>query len=201
MKKIITLAHQKGGVGKSTLSLNLAYSFKDHLNTALIDLDPQGTISQLKPMINGIDVYNGSLKTISSTDHEIIIVDTPPYLSADFPKLFSLSDLVIIPTKAGIADLMAIRSTINMLKDAMKLKPQLKTKIVFNMVKSSSSIFHEIKEMLDEYQIAVFDTMISDRVSFVRSLAANNGIYSSEDAKAKEEVDALTGEIISTLNS
>ncbi|MGI4020287.1 MAG: AAA family ATPase [Janthinobacterium lividum] len=201
MKKIITLAHQKGGVGKSTLSLNLAYSFKDHLNTALIDLDPQGTISQLKPMINGIDVYSGSLKTISNTDHEIIIVDTPPYLSADFPKLFSLSDLVIIPTKAGIADLMAIRSTINMLKDAMKLKPQLKTKIVFNMVKSSSSIFHEIKEMLDEYQIAVFDTMISDRVSFVRSLAANNGIYSSEDTKAKEEVDALTGEIISTLNS
>ncbi len=201
MKKIITLAHQKGGVGKSTLSLNLAYSFKDHLSTALIDLDPQGTISQLKPMINGIDVYNGSLKTISSTDHEIIIVDTPPYLSADFPKLFSLSDLVIIPTKAGIADLMAIRSTINMLKDAMKLKPQLKTKIVFNMVKSSSSIFHEIKEMLDEYQIAVFDTMISDRVSFVRSLAAKNGIYSSEDAKAKEEVDALTGEIISVLNS
>ncbi|MGI4752043.1 MAG: hypothetical protein ACRYFB_15525, partial [Janthinobacterium lividum] len=124
-----------------------------------------------------------------------------PYLSADFPKLFSLSDLVIIPTKAGIADLMAIRSTINMLKDAMNLKPQLKTKIVFNMVKSSSSIFHEIKEMLDEYQIAVFDTMISDRVSFVRSLAASNGIYSSEDAKAKEEVDALTGEIIATLNS
>lgn len=201
MKKIITLAHQKGGVGKSTLSLNLAYSFKDHLNTALIDLDPQGTISQLKPMINGIDVYHGSLKTISSTDHEVIIVDTPPYLSADFPKLFSLSDLVIIPTKAGIADLMAIRSTINMLKDAMRLKPQLKTKIVFNMVKSSSSIFHEIKEMLDEYQIAVFDTMISDRVSFVRSLAANNGIYSSEDAKAKEEVDALTGEIIAILNS
>jgi chromosome partitioning protein len=201
MKKIITLAHQKGGVGKSTLSLNLAYSFKDHLSTALIDLDPQGTISQLKPMINGIDVYNGSLKTISSTDHEIIIVDTPPYLSADFPKLFSLSDLVIIPTKAGIADLMAIRSTINMLKDAMNLKPELKTKIVFNMVKSSSSIFHEIKEMLDEYQIAVFDTMISDRVSFVRSLAANNGIYSSDDTKAKDEVDALTGEIISVLNS
>lgn len=201
MKKIITLAHQKGGVGKSTLSLNLAYSFKDHLSTALIDLDPQGTISQLKPMISGVDVYNGSLKTIPSTDHEIIIVDTPPYLSADFPKLFSLSDLVIIPTKAGIADLMAIRSTINMLKDAMKLKPQLKTKILFNMVKSSSSIFHEIKEMLDEYKIAVFDTMISDRVSFVRSLAANNGIYSSEDAKAKEEVDALTGEIILALNS
>lgn len=201
MKKIITLAHQKGGVGKSTLSLNLAYSFKDHLNTALIDLDPQGTISQLKPMINGIDVYNGSLKTISSTDHEIIIVDTPPYLSADFPNLFNLSDLVIIPTKAGIADLMAIRSTINMLKDAMSLKPQLKTKIVFNMVKSSSSIFYEIKEMLDEYQVAVFDTMISDRVSFVRSLAANNGIYSSDDNKAKEEIDALTSEIISILNS
>lgn len=48
MAKIITLAHQKGGVGKSTLALNLALCFKDQLRVALIDSDLQGSIYHLK---------------------------------------------------------------------------------------------------------------------------------------------------------
>ena len=45
MAKIITLAHQKGGVGKSTLTFNLAMSFQEHLNTCIVDTDPQGSLT------------------------------------------------------------------------------------------------------------------------------------------------------------
>lgn len=203
MPKIITLAHQKGGVGKSTLTLNLAYSFKDHLHTAVVDLDVQGTISQLKPLIQDLNIVSGinKLADLQQLPYECIFVDTPPYLSADLPDLFTMSDLVIIPTKPGIADLMAIRATIAMLGEVKVKNPDLKTAIVFNMIKTSSSMTAEIRQMVSEYEVPVFNRMITDRVSFARSLAVKDGIYGLEDNKAKEELDALTEEIVSILNN
>ena len=50
MSKIITIAHQKGGVGKSTLALNLSYRFSHDVKIALTDVDPQGTIMNLNKM-------------------------------------------------------------------------------------------------------------------------------------------------------
>lgn len=203
MPKIITLAHQKGGVGKSTLTLNLAYSFKDHVRTGVVDMDVQGTISQLKPLIKNLDIITG-LEKLSDLQHlpyDFIFVDTPPYLSANLPALFEMSDLVIIPTKPGIADLMAIRATIAMLQDVHDKNPSLKKVIVFNMVKMSSSITAKIKELVDAYEIPICKRMITDRVSFARSLAIDDGIYGLEDTKAKEELDELTQEVIDILNN
>lgn len=203
MPKIITLAHQKGGVGKSTLTLNLAYSFKDHVRTGIVDMDVQGTISQLKPLIKNLDIITGvnKLSDLQQLPYDFIFVDTPPYLSADLSALFEMSDLVIIPTKPGIADLMAIRATIAMLQDMHDKNPNLKKGIVFNMVKMSSSITAKIKELVDVYEIPVFKRMITDRVSFARSLAINDGIYGLEDTKAKEELNELTQEVINMLNT
>lgn len=203
MPKIITLAHQKGGVGKSTLTLNLAYSFKDHVNTAVVDMDVQGTIAQLKPLIKNLNIISDIDKfaDLQQLPYDFIFIDTPPYLSKDLPALFEMSDLVIIPTKPGIADLMAIRATIAMLQDVKDKNPNLKKAIVFNMTKNSSSITAEIKKLIDEYGIPVFKRMITDRVSFARSLAIENGIYGLEDTKAKEELDELTEEVISFLNN
>lgn len=203
MPKIITLAHQKGGVGKSTLTLNLAYSFKDHVRTGVVDMDVQGTISQLKPLIKNLDIITGvnKLSDLQQLPYDFIFIDTPPYLSADLPALFEMSDLVIIPTKPGIADLMAIRATIAMLQDVHDKNPNLKKVIVFNMVKTSSNITAKIKELVDAYEIPVFKRMITDRVSFARSLAIDDGIYGLEDTKAKEELDELTQEVIDILNN
>jgi chromosome partitioning protein len=201
MPKIITLSHQKGGVGKSTLTLNLAYSFGDNLNTAIIDLDPQGTIAQLKPIIKTVGVISDikDIRSIQDLLYDVIFVDTPPYLSDQLPELFNISDLVIIPTKASLADLMAIRSTIAILAEAKKIKPSLKTAIVFNMVKQNALITEEIKGLIDEFGTPVLSGMVTDRLSFIRSLGMNKGVYAIDDPKAKAEIDILTEQIIKLL--
>ena len=199
MPKIITLAHQKGGVGKTTLTLNLAYSIQEQLNVAVIDLDIQGSISQLKPLIENVslDIISGiDVNDIQSLPYDVVIIDTPPYLSSELPAVFSVSDLVIIPTKAGLVDLLAIRATIALLKKAKEERSNLVFSILFNMVKNNSTITAEIKELIDTYQTPVFNTRVSDKISFVRSIGINRGIYATDDHKSKEEIDELTNEII-----
>lgn len=51
MSKIKTIAYQKGGVGKSTLAINLVYSFTQNVNTILTDRDHQGSTIHLLGII------------------------------------------------------------------------------------------------------------------------------------------------------
>lgn len=199
MPKIITLAHQKGGVGKSTLAFNLAHKFKDYVRTAVVDIDPQGTMIQISPMIEGYEVFPkpNDMKDLLGMDHDVIFVDTPPYISNLLADLIDISDLIIVPTKAGIADLMAIRSTIDMLKER---KAEKRALIVFNMIKPNTNLTDEIKEMATEYGVDISTTMVSDLVAFTRSLV-NNGLERSSSKTAENQLSDLTNEVLDKINN
>src|ERR1019366_8889161 len=199
MPKIITLAHQKGGVGKSTLAANLAASFKSNVRTAIMDVDPQGTITQLSKIYKGIDILPYS-ENISSLEYDVIFIDTPPYLSDNLLKILEISDLVIIPTKAGIADLLAIRSTISVVEKSQKRNPKLKAVVVLNMVKYATTLTEDVRKQIAELDITLLKAQISDRVNFTRSIALSSAIYGIGDLKAEKEIDNLTKEILLLFN-
>lgn len=101
MAKIITVAHQKGGVGKSTLALNLATCFQGELSVALVDIDLQGSITDLKDDFPELAIISeDKFDQIQKLTYDLIIVDTPPYLSSRLPELFRISDYVLVPTKS-----------------------------------------------------------------------------------------------------
>src|ERR1700744_4778547 len=102
MAKIITIAHQKGGVGKSTLAINLALCFQDQLTVALIDTDLQGSLYHIKEDFPGLSILGGDqLQNIRELPFDLIIVDPPPYLSSRLPELFLSADFILVPTKPG----------------------------------------------------------------------------------------------------
>jgi chromosome partitioning protein len=199
--KVITVAHQKGGVGKTTLSLNLATFFKDHLRVGLLDSDPQESITGLGDLLEGVQIVPHEklrkLNTIQS-ELDLLVIDTPPYLTNKLPELFDLSDYVLIPTKVGYLDVMAIKATIALLKEAQGRKPNLKAGVVLNMVKNRTNINDEIKGIIQSYQVPLHETIISDRVSYTRSVISS-GVMEGQDEKAKEEITNLAGEIIESL--
>ena len=193
MSKIILVTHQKGGVGKSTLTFNMASILKNDVKTAIIDFDLQGSLYKSRAN-SEIPIFNkDEIKNIKNLDFDFVFIDTPPYLTEELPNLCKLADAILIPTKTGIYDLLAIEDTINIIKQVGK---EDKTLIVFNMVKPNTTLTTEMQEAIENYNITVAEIKISDLVAFTRS-AMNRGVEDSK--KAQQQMESLTREILSKI--
>ena len=197
MALFIGLVNQKGGVGKTTLAINLANSFKENVKVCLVDLDPQGTINSLADVLKGFEVLT-SLEEAALSAYDVVFIDTPPYLSDKLVQVIKLCNLIIVPTKAGIADLLALKPTTALIK--ANSNPGCKHFVVFNMVKYGTTLTEDVKREVEKLGIPTFDTMVSDRVNFARSIGLENGIYGIGDYKGEKEIDKLTKEVLLKVN-
>lgn len=201
MAKIITIAHQKGGVGKSTLAINLALCFQDQLSVVLVDTDLQGSLYHSREDFPDLVIIGADqVADIEKLAYDLIIVDTPPYLSNKLPDLFLRSDFILVPTKPGFFDVMAIHSTIALINEAIAKSNSVRAGIVLNMVKSRSGITNDVRELLENMDIQLLDTVIHDRVSIARS-SMTLGVLQSRDKKAKDEVTTLAEEIVELISA
>lgn len=195
MSKIVLTTHQKGGVGKSTLTFNMASALKNDVSVCIIDLDLQGSLYRTKEA-SDVPIFSSEyINRIEDLDYDFIFIDTPPYLNNELPKLSNLADAVLIPTKTGLYDLLAIEDTIEIVKSN---KNKEKILIVFNMVKPNTTLTTEMKEALEKFDVKVADTMISDLVAFTRS-SMNNGVEESE--KALNQISNLTMEVLQIIKN
>lgn len=182
----------KGGAGKSTLTFNLACNLKESAKVCILDMDNQGSLLNISEL-SQVPVFTSNMLS-EKLKKEYDFIDTPPYINEKIPKLCEIADIIIIPTKAGVLDLLAIKSTIDIIKE---VKAENKALIVFNMVKPKTTLTEEIKKEVTDYGIKVSKTMISDLVSFSRSVLVN-GV--EDNNTAQKQIDNLTKEIL-TLTS
>lgn len=201
MTKIITLANQKGGVGKSTVAMNLGLCFQYQLRVAIVDADLQGSIYHIRDDFPNLDILSlSNTVDLKSLDYDLIIIDTPPYLSTQLNDLFAQSDFVLIPTKAGFFDVRAIRSTLMLVKFAQAKNDRLKAGILLNMLKPRSGITAAVSSLLDTLGTTVLKTRIYDRVSLAKS-SMTDGVIKGTDKKAIEEILSLAEEILEILDA
>ncbi len=186
---IITFSHQKGGVGKSTLAFNLAQNISDNASVCIVDYDLQGSMMQISEMVDFDILERMPIDEIEQLDYDFVIVDTPPYLSEGLVELYEISDLIIVPTRAGILDYFAIGGTINLIKEAGQ---EDKAMIVFNLIKPNTTITDDILKEMKSFKVKIADTHISDLVAFTRSILMKGVSF---DKNAQGQLDSLTEEI------
>ena len=135
LSKVIAIAQQKGGTGKTTLAVHLALAFiKYHnLKVAIIDTDPQGSLGKWFMIRTEKKISNDNLtfKTASlwgaqyesktlKNDNDIVIIDTPPKIESDARPSIEAADLVLIPMAASHVDFWATGAIVEIAKKANK---------------------------------------------------------------------------------
>ena len=197
MAKIILFTHQKGGVGKSTLSYNVANLLNQDAKVGLIDWDYQGTLLQVKDLndqLTYIDV-DRKINKIPHEDFDFIIIDTPPYLFEEIHSLVQQADLIVIPTQASINDLLAIDKTVQIIKDNNAVDRSL---IVFNRIKANLSLKDRLSENFNELDVPIANTVINDYDAITNSIVTK-GVEGKH--KASNQLQNLTRELMIKLLS
>ncbi|CAD5988379.1 Protein ParA (plasmid) [Planktothrix tepida] len=138
---VIALINQKGGCGKSTSSVHLAYwlQFKQNYRVLLIDADAQKSSSQwVEGMENPIPCQviqspDDLLEQIPELvkDYDYLIVDGPASLAEETRAILFRCDLAVIPVQPTGVDLRSASDAMRLLKQAQSVRGGLPKGLVF----------------------------------------------------------------------
>lgn len=182
---VVAVVGQKGGIGKTTLSIHLAVAatLAGH-TTLLIDLDPQASASKWSDIREAespvvISAHASRLPQVLKKAEEnsvtFVILDTPPQLESPISDAAKVSDLALIPCRPALFDIHAIEETVYRTQ-----KENVPTHIVFNAVPPRSSMLRQAKEVVDVYNIEIVPCTVGRRIIFSHAVV---------DGKTAEELD------------
>jgi len=205
--RIITIAQQKGGAGKTTLAANLALAFAAGRRVAILDTDPQGSLGRwLLTRRERRGEAGIGFRTASAwgaryearellKDHDLVIIDTPPKMGIDGRPAIECADLVIVPVTPSKVDLWATEPTLAMA--AQEKKPAL---IVVNRAPPRSRLTAEVVAEAGRLGGTIAASVIGARIAFAETMGLGDGVTDRAGASiAAAEIAALTEEIAALI--
>jgi chromosome partitioning protein len=195
--KVISIMSQKGGVGKTTLSINLAVAAeKEGESVIILDLDPQtdatdwsdyrGSNSPIVESIQPKSLFK-CLNICRGLGADLVIVDTARHSESDAFLLARQSDLILIPCRPAILDLRGIQSSVD-LANLLKKKYM----VILNCVPPKGSLPKESEQALKEIGVNVCNITIGNRAAFIHSTTQAESVLEYEPkGKASKEIENL----------
>jgi chromosome partitioning protein len=219
--KVIALANQKGGVAKTTTTLNLAVAFAEEGHRVLCcDMDPQGnlTMSQgidpdtLEKSMYDVLVHHISIREVIrkrelnevADDYDFVFIDTPPSLGLLTINALTASDKVIVPVQCeylSMRGLIQLQNTLAMIRE--NLNPDVEIEgILPTLVDLRTLHAKEAIELLEEnFGDRVFASRIRKTVRFAEAPVKGMSVLKYEpDGKAAHAYRQLAKEVLAHGN-
>lgn len=175
---IVSLYSTKGGCGKSTLAVCLAAYWSQTRKTALLDADPQASLSLCRPEVLRVPVYSDTSKDVAKTiaklagEYERVVIDTAGYRRRKNLEALAHSDFVLIPCKPSPFDLREAMEAVELLREIAGepgrkgVRPRYA--VVLTMAQRTA-VSAQIREELENSGVPFMSAQIGQRVAFVET--------------------------------
>ena len=203
---VIVVGQSKGGVGKTTVAVNLAGDIVRYgSSVAVIDADPQGGATHWsRPRQLRFPVRHHVLTTLNKfvwirnvlkTGSDVVVVDLPAGLGPIFETAVMIADLLVVPCGPSSLDIGGAEGTVARAREVKRSDPSgapLKIVCVPMRVDRSHEEGSQIVDALSELGESVGPSL-SYNVAFVRCFAAGVTVSSDQGSEsAAEEVAQLS---------
>jgi chromosome partitioning protein len=209
---IISILNQKGGVAKTTLSVNLTRSFtKKGKKTLLVDCDSQGSSLDWHVKSGGelIDVACLPKETLEKDIK--MFVDTYDYIFLDGMSRVSpvticalrCSDIILIPVTPCFYDIKATHEIVRHAKDRMQImNGKVKSALIITRIDSTSTFYSEVEHKIKEFDLPIFESKTHERMSYVRSVEKGVTVLDGQfyGSKACKEIESISNELEEFIN-
>jgi len=210
--QVIGILHGKGGVGKSTLAVNLAQSLQLRgLDTVIIDCDAQGTAQSWKasrsddgelPAVFGVDKAS-SIESDTrrlSDSFDVAVIDGGADLDKMHTAIIKTSDLCLIPVQPSPADIWPTEQIVDLIKSRQEVTGSPEAAFVISRRKVGSKLGDSVQEVLSRFELPVWEGTC-DRVAYPQAMGQGRSVIEMSDEKASAEVKSITDNAIESLQS
>ncbi|MFW2605202.1 AAA family ATPase [Aliarcobacter butzleri] len=199
MIKIITVAHTKGGVGKSTLAWNLAHAlYEDGEIVRIVDLDFQQTLYFINALSDDkkIEVLQpetiAELLDIFKNNKGYLIVDVGGFDSDINRTAMEKANKIVVPVSSSVTEVIGFQT----FKDILKDIDAVSINVVLNNIHPLQKDFTDIEDVIQNENMKLLKTVVRSRKIYKDSLGFGKSVFDTADIKAIEEMRGLKDELI-----
>lgn len=211
--RIVTVAQQKGGAGKTTVAAHLAVAWAESgKSVAVVDIDPQASLSAWWAMREEMGIPapagargKGGLSVHRITgwrtaneveklarDHDVVVIDSPPHAETEAKIAVRAAHLVVVPLQPSPMDFWATKATLD-----LAAAEGTAALLVLNRVPPRARLTEAMSAKLDDLGARVAKAQIGNRVALAAALLEGLGVTEyQKSGSATAEVKALAAEVL-----